>query len=84
MLHSEIISALVTGNAKANPVVLLYPNPGKDQVWFSQPANYELFDMHGRLLTKGHANGALDVSMLVAGKYYVRINGAETHTWVKQ
>lgn len=83
-IYSKVISALVADNSADQPVVVLYPNPGKDQVWFSQTADYELFDLHERLLTKGHANDAVDVSMFVAGQYYVRINGAEMHAWVKQ
>ncbi len=82
--NSEIVNVLVSGAAKDDSVILLYPNPGKDQVWFSQPADYELFDTSGRLLISGRAEGAVDVSGLPKGTYLVRINGGTMHSWLKQ
>ena len=70
-------------DSQTNPTVVLYPNPGKDEVWFSQPADYELFDANGKLLTAGKADGVVDVSGLPIGAYFVRINGGEMQSWLK-
>jgi hypothetical protein len=80
---SEVIAAIILDDSETNPTIVLYPNPGKDEVWFSQPAEYELFDVKGQLLTSGKADGVLDVSGLSAGAYFVRINGGEMQSWLK-
>jgi len=82
--NSEIVSVLVDAKTQEDAVIVLYPNPGKDEVWFSQVADFELFDTNGRLLTSGRAEGAVDVSGLPKGMYLVRINGGEMHRWMKQ
>jgi len=81
---TEIVSVLVSDENKDEAVILLYPNPGKNEVFFSQAADYELFDTNGRLLISGRAEGAIDVSGLPKGLYLVRINGGDMHRWMKQ
>lgn len=81
---SSVVSVLLSAGSDDAPVIVLYPNPGKDEVFFSEAAAYELFDAQGRLLTTGTANGALDVSEFDAGVYFVKINGGEMVQWVKQ
>lgn len=80
---SEVITAIIADDENDEPIIVLYPNPGKDEVWFSQPADYELFDAAGNLLNSGKADGALDVSRIPAGTYFVRINGGSMQSWLK-
>ena len=82
--YSEIVSVLIAYDEKENATLVLYPNPGKNEVWFSQAADFELFDQQGRLLTSGHADGSVNVSDLPSGKYLVRVNGGAIHQWLKQ
>lgn len=81
---SEAVQVLISHKNTTERVVVIYPNPGKDQVWFSEPADYELFDARGRALDSGKANGSLDVSQLPRGTYFVKINGGEVLKWMKQ
>lgn len=83
-LYSEVINVLVTANETSDPTVVLYPNPGKDEVWLSQTADFELYDVNGRLLREGRASGSIPVSMLPKGMYFVKINGGEMLKWVKE
>lgn len=82
--YSEVITAIITDEATDQPTVVLYPNPGKNEVWFSQAADYDLYDAKGVLLTSGRADGVVDVSGLPTGTYFVRINSGEMLSWMKQ
>jgi hypothetical protein len=82
--YSEIVSVLIAYDEKKEATLVLYPNPGKDEVWFSQAADFELFDQQGRLLTAGRTDGLVNVSDLPSGTYLVRINGGTVHQWLKQ
>lgn len=81
---SNVVTAFLSTDIGDDPVVVIFPNPGKDELWFNQAVAYELFDVQGQLLTAGTADGALDVSGLGAGLYFVKINGGEMVRWVKQ
>ena len=83
-LFSDVLTAILTASSDAEPTVVLYPNPGKDEVWFSRPAEYQLFDVNGTLLAAGRAEGAVDVSGLPAGMYRVRIDGGVSQPRIKR
>ena len=82
--YSSMVSALVTRTAGDEKLVVLYPNPGRDEVFFSQPADYQLLTIDGQLLAEGRAEQQLNVSGLPAGTYLVRIDGGEVYHWVKR
>lgn len=82
--YSSIVSALVTRTAADEEIVVLYPNPGRDEVFFSQPADYQLLSVNGQLLAEGRAEQQLNVSALPAGTYLVRIDGGKVFRWVKR
>lgn len=82
--YSSIVSALITTTANDEEVVVLYPNPGRNEVYFSQPVNYELLTVSGQLLAAGRAESQLDVSSLPAGTYLVRIDAGEVFRWIKR
>lgn len=81
--YSSIVSALVTKTASDDELVELYPNPGRDEVYFSRPADYELMTIDGQLLAKGRVEQELNVTDLPAGTYLVRIDGGEAYRWIK-
>jgi hypothetical protein len=85
---AESLSALTTvlispSLGGGEDTVVLYPNPGKDEVRFNRPAEYELFSSNGRLLESGRADGNVDVSQLLPGSYLIRIDGGNTYRWIK-
>ena len=82
--YSSIVSALITTTDSDDEIVVLYPNPGRNEVYFSRPAKYELLASDGRLLASGYAEDRVDVSKLPAGSYLVRIDGGEAYRWVKR
>jgi hypothetical protein len=82
--YSSVVSALVTMLRDGEALTVLYPNPGRDEVYFSRPASYELFGVQGQRLSSGVVEGSLDVSGLPAGQYLVRLDGGKLHRWVKQ
>ena len=82
--YSSMVSALVTRTAGDKKLIVLYPNPGRDEVFFSQPADYQLLTVDGQLLAEGRAEQQLNVSGLPAGTYLVRIDGGEVYRWVKR
>jgi hypothetical protein len=81
--YSTVVSALVTVSGE-EALHILYPNPGRDEVYFSRPASYELFTAQGQRLANGQAEGSLDVTDLPAGPYLVRLDGGKLYRWVKQ
>ncbi|MFK8160992.1 MAG: T9SS type A sorting domain-containing protein [Lewinella sp.] len=82
--YSSVVSALVALPADGEALTVLYPNPGRNEVFFSRPASYELFNASGQRLASGMAEGSLDVSSFPAGQYLVRLDGGKLHRWVKQ
>ncbi|MFK8160991.1 MAG: T9SS type A sorting domain-containing protein [Lewinella sp.] len=82
--YSSVVSALVALPADGEALTVLYPNPGRNEVFFSRPASYELFNASGQRLASGMAEGSLDVSNFPAGQYLVRLDGGKLHRWVKQ
>lgn len=82
--YSSIVNALMTRTASNEKLVVLYPNPGRDEVFFSQPADYQLLTVDGQLLSEGRAEQQLNVSSLPTGTYLVRIDGGELYRWVKR
>ncbi len=53
-------------------VVLLYPNPVKDRLYFSETSTYYLFDANGKYLDSGTAS-YIEMQDLSSGIYFVRI-----------
>jgi hypothetical protein len=82
--YSDVVSALITRTAGDEELVVLYPNPGRNEVFFSRPADYELLTIDGKVLAQGRAEQQLNVADLPAGTYLVRIDGGKTHRWVKR
>lgn len=82
--YSSIVSALVIKTAEEEEIVVLYPNPGRNEVFFSRPADYELLTVDGQLLSSGRAEQQMDVTQLPAGTYLVRIDGGKAYRWVKR
>ncbi len=85
---AESLSALTTvliapSRGAGEDTVLIYPNPGNDEVRFNQSAEYELFSSNGQLLASGRADGRVDVSQLLPGAYLIRIDGGNTYRWIK-
>jgi hypothetical protein len=69
---------------------IIYPNPAQQQLYIKSTDvaidKIELIDLQGRtVLTKlMPANNELNISTLVPGMYYVRVNGVSTKVFVKE
>lgn len=58
---------------------VLYPNPAKNQkVFFTQPTNYTLYDMQGRIIINAQNATFINVTNLNAGTYIVRNQKGQT------
>jgi len=75
-------------NSVAAQIVSIAPNPGRDvidvQIITSEPATIELVDMTGSVLSSVatlpmHGMVTIDVHMLAAGTYVVRLRAGSVH-----
>jgi choice-of-anchor B domain-containing protein len=65
------------------------PNPVSDQLRITMPdpsaaQTYQLHDTHGRLMASGPALPSIDCSHLVAGVYFLRVQGKDGKTGVRK
>ena len=64
--------------------VTLFPNPVRNQLWFSElPSGklaWDIFDLHGQLCQSGQALelSTIDVSGLQPGLYIIQLQSAQT------
>lgn len=83
-----IVPDLTTGAPKhsTNALVRLSPNPAEEILTISslEPFyNYEIMDLHGRVVLSGKFSNTLDLSYLNKGIYLVRFQGKERTVWEK-
>ena len=60
--------------------VVLFPNPVKNEINFKgipKISEYEIYNIDGRLITKGsyRPNNSVNVSKLEKGVYFIKVNG---------
>lgn len=81
---SDIVTVFLLQSAdEAGSKLLVYPNPGYNEVFFSQPTDYELFSSNGQLLSSGRADRVVNVEGLPPGVYGIRLDGGEVSKWIK-
>jgi hypothetical protein len=66
-------------NQTALKEIVLFPNPSSDKIYLngkqlSQVKTYQIYSMDGRKIYEANFTQAIDVSMLNAGKYILRLN----------
>ena len=86
ILTHDGITAVSENGIEVRPY-LFYPNPAQDRLHFQfspdvKPTQVELYDLQGRLVrTQGDAFDSLDLGMLPAGTYTLRITMEDGQTF---
>lgn len=60
-----------TKELKGKSEYFMYPNPVKNELYFSENGNYEVYDITGRLMLHKYDVKQLDVSSLAPGIYFI-------------
>jgi len=87
------LSLTSTEELQSSTETMLFPNPAREHICLAlvkgtQPANFSLIDLQGRILRRGTANNehCIDVADFAPGVYFLQYEGqGESHPqrWVK-
>jgi hypothetical protein len=78
--QSDCVTLDISSIGESNIEISIYPNPTQDfinVIGFTNDANYNLYDMNGKLLNSGSlvVNSKIDLTLLSSGNYNLNING---------
>ncbi|MBN2165082.1 MAG: T9SS type A sorting domain-containing protein [Marinilabiliaceae bacterium] len=70
--EGQQVSAKTT---QVNPDYEVYPNPANDFIYINKAGQVKVFNIFGELLIDQYVTGGLNIDMLPAGTYLLKVNG---------
>ena len=68
----NIILSVNDNDLSSNDSFKIYPNPAEENIFFSKPDSYSVFDMLGRLVISKEETASIDISKLNVGTYIIK------------